>query len=133
MSASLWLRPCAATFTAPACCGDAPHCDQKGEFDAGGGGGGGGGFEWVEELPHAERTIKIATVTHTDAVGPARCQLLEQVRGCRGSARGAEGLRLRSAGASLRSGSQVELRSRFLIVISTHRIVRARTPEAWRN
>src|SRR5262252_365683 len=98
MSASLLSRPCAATFTAPACCGDAPHCDQKGEFDAGGGGGGGGGFELVEELPHADRTIKIANVTHTDTAGTALCQLLEQVRGCRGSRRAAEGLRLRSAG-----------------------------------
>src|SRR3954468_14292586 len=37
MSASWWTAPCPATATAPECCGFAPHCVQKGAFEAGSG------------------------------------------------------------------------------------------------
>jgi hypothetical protein len=60
MSASCVFSPCAATFTVPVCCADAPHCAQNGLFDAGGGGG--GVIEFVDELPHDMSKIPLAAI-----------------------------------------------------------------------
>jgi hypothetical protein len=61
MSANCVFSPCAATFTVPVCCADAPHCAQNGLFDAGGGGGG-GVIEFVDELPHDISKIPFAAI-----------------------------------------------------------------------
>src|SRR6476661_3776948 len=91
MSASFLLRPCAATFTAPPCPADAPHCAQKGVFDAGGGGGGGGGVDPPEEPPQEERktTPQKVRAAHnrrqqafSDAIGRHSLSGLEESSEC---------------------------------------------------
>src|SRR5258706_4219566 len=74
MSASCVPMACAATGTSPPCCGENPHCAEKGVFDAGGGGGGGGGVPPELELPQpaSERATKSRATTSNEIAKASR-------------------------------------------------------------